>query len=717
MSMLSRARMLAVLTIAVLTGMVGAGAQQTSGAIAVDADDIAGIVTSTNGPEAGVWVIAETTDLPTKFARIVVTDDAGRYLVPDLPPATYDVWVRGYGLVDSPRVRSKPGSRQNLTATPAPTPMQAAALYPANYWFSLLKVPPADHFPGTGAEGNAIPANIGSHAQYMSALRIGCLNCHQLGNVATREIPKELGTFASSTAAWDHRVKVGQTGPSMSGGLNRLGRERALEMFADWTDRIAAGALPPVPPRPQGRERNVVISMWDWGPTPVEFVHDQIVTDKRDPKVNAHGPVYGVASGSDGLVWVDPREHKAFYAKMPTANPSLTGPLGSSVLVPSPYYGTELYWRNPAYPHNPMMDQAGRVWSTATIRDPRVQPAFCTDGARNKFAAYFPLQRSGKQVSLFDPKTQQFVSVDTCFGTHHLQFAFDAANTLYFSGGSGGYGWMNTRQFSQTGNAEASQGWCPAVLDTNGDGKITKPWTEPNEPIDPTKDARIDPGAYGNAVNPVDNSAWYSSFHRFPGVIWRLDRGSNPPETCIAEAYQVPLEKGHSPHAIDFDRNGVAWVNLSGSGHFASFDRRKCKVLRGPTATGTHCPEGWTVYPMPGPMMQGTDVNADYTYITWVDQFNTFGLGENVPMTQGANGDALYALLPQTGEWVTLRVPYPLGFYARGHDGRIDDAQAGWKGRGLWSTYANTSNWHIEGGKGTYSKVVKFQLRPNPLAR
>src|ERR687888_237575 len=101
--------------------------QQRNGAtVAIDADDIGGVVTSAKGPEAGVWVIAETTDLPTKFARIVVTDDRGRYVIPDLPKANYSVWVRGYGLIDSPKVKATPGNITNLKAVIAPTAAQAA---------------------------------------------------------------------------------------------------------------------------------------------------------------------------------------------------------------------------------------------------------------------------------------------------------------------------------------------------------------------------------------------------------------------------------------------------------------------------------------------------------------------------------------------------------------------------------------------------------------
>src|SRR5688572_12313528 len=114
--------------------------QQT---VPIDPDDIAGVVTGPAGPEAGGWVIAETSDLPTRYVKIVVTDDQGRYLLPDLPKANYSVWVRGYGLVDSPKVPSAPGRVQNLRAVPAPDPRAAAQYYPAAWWFSLLRVPEA----------------------------------------------------------------------------------------------------------------------------------------------------------------------------------------------------------------------------------------------------------------------------------------------------------------------------------------------------------------------------------------------------------------------------------------------------------------------------------------------------------------------------------------------------------------------------------------------
>jgi hypothetical protein len=176
---------------------------------------------------------------------------------------------------------------------------------------------------------------------------------------------------------------------------------------------------------------------------------------------------------------------------------------------------------------------------------------------------------------------------------------------------------------------------------------------------------------------------------------------------------------GATPRGVDVDRNGLIWTALAASGHTASFDRRKCKVLKGQTATGQHCPEGWTLYPSPGPKFKNVtdEISTDYHYYNWVDQHNTLGLGANIPITNGTESDSLIAVMPQTGKQIVLRVPYPVGFFTRGLDGRIDDPSAGWKGRGLWAANNTNTVWHIEGGKGTKGSVVHFQLRPNPLAK
>ena len=168
------------------------------------------------------------------------------------------------------------------------------------------------------------------------------------------------------------------------------------------------------------------------------------------------------------------------------------------------------------------------------------------------------------------------------------------------------------------------------------------------------------------------------------------------------------------------DSSGVVWTGLAGSGHLASFDRRKCKALTGEAAvTGRHCREGWTLYPTGGPKMQGVtaDINADFHYYSFVDQHDALGMGRDTPLMNGTNSDSLIALDRRTNKLVTLRVPYPMGFHQRGMDGRIDDPNAGWKGRGLWSANGTRAVWHTELGREARGQVAKFQLRPNPLAK
>jgi hypothetical protein len=711
---------LAFVTIAVIP-RANLGAQQAAAqTVSIDNDDIGGVVTGPKGPEAGVWVIAETADLPTKFVKIVVTDDRGRYLVPDLPKANYNVWVRGYGLVDSKKVQAAPGKTLNLTALVAPNDLAAAQIYPAGYWWSLLKLPDAKEFPGTGPEGNGISANIKTQADYIRQLKSGgCTACHQLGTKGTREIPEALGHFPSSIAAWDRRVQSGQAGGGMSNSLNQLGRQRVLAMFADWTDRIAAGEVPAAPPRPQGLERNVVVTMWDWA-DPKTYLHDQVSTDRRNPTLNANGTLYGSTELSqDYLPTLTPSSNTIGRVPLTVRDPA-TPATSPNMPQPSAYWGNEVVWTSKNNVHNPMMDEKGRVWLTSVVR-PSANPDYCKEGGSHPSAKVFPLNNSGRQLAMYDPKTKKLTHISTCFGTHHLMFAEDANNTLWTSSGGGGgaVGWLNTKMFDETGDEVKSQGWTPLIIDTNGNGK-RDPWVEPDQPVDPTKDKRFGGGFY--AVSPATDGSVWGSVLGYPGAVVRLNPGSNPTETALAEVYELPLKNGEpvegfSPRGMDIDRNGVVWTALS-SGHMASFDRRKCKgPLNGPTATGQHCPEGWSFYAEPLPQMKNavTKGSAEASYYTWVDQFDTLGLGANTPIDTGNASEGLLAL--KDGKWVVLRVPYPTGFYTKWMDGRIDDPRGGWKGRGIYATVSTRAPFHMETGKGTTSKVAHFQVRPDPLAK
>ena len=713
-------RIAAVLTVTVVVSVLGLTitGQTPARPVAVDADDIGGVVIGQKGPEAGVWVIAETTNLPTRLIKSVVTDDQGRYLIPDLPKASYDVWVRGYGLVDSARVKGTPGQQLTLTAVPAPDAKAAAAYYPAQYWLAMLQVPPTSDFPGTGPTGNGISPNVRSQGEWIRNIvnTDGCTGCHQLGNKATREIPASLGTFASPAAAWERRVQSGQAGAGMLARFTQVGRERALAMWGDWTARIAKGELPSsAPQRPQGRERNLVVTMWDWT-DPKAYLHDEIASDKRNPTVNPNGPIYGALEESaDYMPVVDPARNTAAQIQLKVRDQQTPRP--GRPTQGSPYWGDESIWTAQTTAHSFAMDSQARVWVAARIR-PNQTADFCRQGSDHPSAKAFPINQSGRQMQMYDPKTKEVVTIDTCFGTHHLNF--DDKDILWFTGGGPVEGWFNTRIYLETKDEKLAQGWTVFVLDTNGNGKRDA-YVEPDQPIDPTKDKRVNTPFYGVAPSP-DGSVW-GSVLGMPGSLVRLTLGSDPANTALAEVYEVPWNnpaakaQGYAPRGMDVDSNGVVWTALS-SGHYASFDRRRCKgPLNGPKATGQHCPEGWTLYAFPGPNYKGATESgsAESAYYNFIDRFDMLGVGRNVPLATGNESESLLALVD--GKFLTFRVPYPMGFYAKGMDGRIDDAKAGWKGKGIWTTYATRAPFHVEGGKGTMSKLVKFQVRPDPLSK
>ena len=723
--------LLLVLTILAVSIVVTACSSR--GSIPIDNDDIAGTVSSDQGAEVGVWVIAETTDLPTTYTKTVVTNEQGRYLIPDLPDASYKVWVRGYGLVDSAPVVSRPGRHLDLQAVVAENEKAAAHYYPAQYWYSMLKPPAASEFPGTGPEGNGIAPDLVNQQYWMTVMKESCLICHQLGNQATRELV-DREQYSSGAAAWQHRLMTSIDSPGAAVmlpvatlfGHDKDGVNSGFKMFGDWTDRIAAGETPAQKPRrPIGVERSMVLTQWDWAIDAdgnPQFVHDEIATDKRDPTVNANGRVFGAAQIAGKAVWLDPNTHEMGEAVLPSN-------------ATRAYFGGASYQPEGSYaqPHNPMLDQDGKLWLTTYNRNKDQVPGWCTDGSINEYARMFPLAEvigRASQVSVFDPETGETQFVDTCFGTHHLQFGFDDDNTLYLSGDSKVMGWVNTKVFHETGSAEQATGWCPNIIDTNGDGKMGEP-NDPSGPADPSKDTLIYGFLYGLGPNPVDDTMWYAHFikggtpYHIPGGILRMDRGSNPPSTCQVEYYQPPVDENgiasaFNPRALDMDTNGIAWVAF-GSGHIGRFDRGQCKVFKGPTVTGQQCKEGWTLYKIPAPEMEGVDydVNASWNYLMWVDQHNILGLGKNVPIVPGTQSDSLIAFIPEQEKFIEVRVPYPMGSFFRGLDGRIDDPDGGWKGRGLWTNYASHPNSHMEGANGEDrpSKLVKVQMRPNPLAK
>ena len=459
-----------------------------------------------------------------------------------------------------------------------------------------------------------------------------------------------------------------------------------------------------------------MVTAWEWS-TPDKYLHDLISSDRRNPTVNAYGPLYGAPEYStDDMPILDPKTHKVSFFKMPVADPGMPVSLGpghaASIkpTAPSPYWGEEVLWETRANQHNAMFDKKGRVWLAATVRG-MDNPAFCKKGSEHPSAKVFPLDRSPRQVAMLDPRTMKYVFVDTCFGTHHPQFGYDADDTLWLSGTGQVAGWVNTKVFDETGDAAKAQGWAPFVLDHNANGKLDE-YTEPGKP-EGGKDVRFNPGSGPYAVmpHPTDGSVWYTSgvFGGTAGFL-RFD-----PRTKLSEFYAVPKE-GIGLRGGDIDKDGVLWGSGS-AGHLIGFDRRKCKApLNGPNATGNHCPEGWALHKYPGPGFEGFEnTSAEASYYTWVDHHNTVGLGDNVPISTANLQDGFVGF--KDGRMILMRIPYPMGFYAKGLDGRIDDPNAGWKGRGLWSASGDRTPWLNELGKGARPLAVHIQVRPDPLAK
>lgn len=651
-------------------------------------DYIEGTVTSGKGkPEAGVWVIAET-KFTKAYRKIVVTDGRGRFVLPTLPKGkTYRVWVRGYGLADSKKRKAKPGAVLSLRVSKAANKVQAAKIYPSNYWLSLYQPP---------QNTAALPGGR-TQVEWMSGMKLGCMLCHQIGSLPTRRLPNR--------EAYDHGTMKAATMYSTTLGL---GRDALLDSLADWGGRIQAGETPKAPPRPKGAERNMVITQWSWGDK-LTYAHDEVATDKNNPRRNANGPVWGVDIGNDRLLSVDPKTNKTRMVKVPTANgfneawcsqtflalgattpPTPSGFCTLGVAAPGGVPTFPNAYQNPANPHNPMMDAQGRVWITTQIRREWAQdmPEFC------KSDPIMTTRPHHRQLGYYDPRNGQFQLIDTCYGTHHLQF--DKKGVLWSSGDSYVLGWFDPAKYdpARPETLQQAQGYKEVIVDSNGD-KVP--------------DLKVPGFNYGIIPNPKDGTVWTAQPGTGKrGLLTRFD-----PATQTFESY-IPPAPGMGPRGVDVDSKGIIWASMGGSGHLASFDRSKCTQTWG---DGTQCAEGWTFYKSPGPSVDlgpGPEANnsADMHYYLWTDVHNTLGMGKDTVVLCGTNSDSLLAFDQKTKKFTVIRIPYPLNAYMRGLDGRIDNPKTGWKGRGLWMNEGLDPVIHNEVQHGW---VGHIQMRPNPL--
>ena len=617
------------------------------------------VINELGRPEAGVWVIAETESLPTHYRKIVVTDDRGRFLVPNLPIGGYRVWVRGYGLEDSEPQAAARGATLTLAAKSARSPRVAASVYPASYWFSLYEPPPSDQIPSTYA----------GRAHWLAQMKLGCMLCHQLGGELTRLWPKP-----------EHWDVVWQRAGNMNRTADRVGREALKASLSAWNARIASGELPPTPPRPVGLERNVVVTQWEWGDKHA-YIHDEVATDKRNPTLYPYGKVYGVDIGQDKLWALNPLTHTVTFHAVPTRN-------GFDVPWNLEAFQSWSVYDNPANPHNPMLDERGRVWMTTQVRSelPKDRPKFTKHVIAADVPGSGPADRLAwdegnhhRQLGYFDTATQRFVLIDTAYGTHHLQF--DWEGRLWTTGDSLALGMFDPSKFDAA-RPEATE------------AAAQRAWVK----VDSTTGQSLSGGGYGIIVSPVDGTVWRAS----PGA----DGPGNKimvfdPKTRLFKDYPLP-PPARGPRGIDATTDGKLWFG-TGSGHLGRFDPKT---------------ERFTYWESPGPKLKGTGTetgSADFHYYIWVDQFDTFGMGKDMVILTGTNSDSLVVFDPRTEKFTVIRVPYPLGMFHRGLDGRIDDADAGWKGRGLWVNYGGDPIMFTEDTGMGY--INQIQMRPHPLAQ
>jgi len=664
-------------------GGCGRGPSATADSVDVDQASIGGVVLNGQKAEAGVWVIAETSGLPTKFTRIVVTDDAGRFVVPDLPAtASYDVWVRGYGLRDSEPVKAERGKHLTLKVANARNPQEAAAIYPANYWLSLYEPPPAEALPIVDAEGHLPESAHGEgpdeesgvasrgypgREHWVGQMKLSCMLCHQLG----QDISRLFDRPEHWDAVWERAgmVRVADS----------LGNKVLKNSLSNWGKRIAGGEVPPAPPRPAGIERNMVVTQWTWARDD-SYVHDNVSTDKRNPTLYPYGKVYGLDIGQSFLWELDPVKNTVSSHEIPLRNGPGRDPEREGRI------------QGLTSSHNPMLDEKGNVWVTTRVRNATDTPKWASEvvqdigaGATNpRLALTSRDMRASRHLGYFNTNEKKFVLIDTAYATHHLQF--DKEGRLWTSGDNSRLGMFDPAKFDPSRPVET-------------ESQAQTAFSQLDEKTGKSKMG----GGYGIVVSPVDGTIWRANY---PGIFGqaplpdltgnRIDKFD--PKTKTFTQYQLPLP-GYGARGIDATTDGKMWF-ATGSGHLGRFD----------PAT-----EKFTYWETPGPKIKGTGKetgSADFHYYIWVDQFNTLGLGKDMVVTTGTNSDSLLVFNPTTEKFTVIRIPYPRGMFTRGLDGRLDDPNAGWKGRGLWASNNTDGLVHTE--KRT-SFISHVQFRESPL--
>ena len=528
------------------------------------------------------------------------------------------MWVRGYGLVDSPKSACDARqARSNLKAVPAPDARAAAAYYPAGYWFSLLKVPDKSEFPGTGLQGNGISPNVKSQADWHPH--------DQVGNVHGLPPARQQGHARDS-----RRVQVAADELRAVGAPRAVGPGRRADDAARSASSAIRRALDDVRrlDRPHRRGRGAArrrvgrraSSATSSSPSGTGPIRRRTCTTSSPPTGAIRASTRTACStaslelSADYLPVLDPVHNTIESRAAHRARHGDADRRRAAAGAPSAYWGddgaVDEQGERPQPDdrrEGPRVDHRRRASSRQSRRSAR-------QGSSHPSAKLFPLNRSGRQLAMYDPKTKKLTHISTCFSTHHLMFAEDANHTLWTSGGGPVGRLARHEEVRRDGRRGGVAG-----MDRARPRRERQRQARRVHRAEPAGRSDEGPAHQRRALRGLARARRIDL-----GLVARLPRRRRPPRTRRAirrrrrspkyfePPYGNPKAKvqGFSPRGMDIDRNGVAWVALA-SGHMASFDRRKCTgPLNGPTATGQHCPEGWTLYTEPLPQLKGVTENG-----------------------------------------------------------------------------------------------------------
>ena len=522
----------------------------------------------------------------------------------------------------------------------------------------------------------------------------------------------------------------------MYGVLNNQGKARSLKVFADWTERIAKGEVPPAPPRPKGIERNIVADAVGRGRRSLVHARRDLDRQESSDGERRRTDLRGVGRPRPARRARSEREHAPYAIEIPTREPREKVPSRfPAPNRPSLWWGNEHLWANPPYnpadPHNPMLDSKGRVWMTSKIRRNQ-DPAWCSDAIEQVRRLVPAAAAAAARRRSTIRRRKKFTLIDTCYSTHHLQFDNDAERDGVLQRAERSdlrldrhEGLRRRRRTSRRPSAGAARCSTPTATarsrgrgtgsPARGDSVALSAATPAaaaaaagaarrgaRRRFDPKLDTMVSYSLYSVIPSPVDDSVWGVSEQLSPAIWCALQRGNNPPETCKTADLQgaraglrSARRRHRQPTASSGRRSRPAAISPASI-------VRKCKDLNGPAKIdGSQCREGWTLYQTTGPKLKGTDIPADFHYYNWVDQHNMLGLRrEHAVRDRIELGFAARARIRRRGSGSRCACRIRSASTRAAWTAASTIRTAAGRAAALYANYGTHFVWHIEGGKG-----------------